>query len=76
MKVTKKRSGEFLLEAETEKENQAVLVLIEMVKDLCEADLIADETFNRHGHVMRGSFAANCVLIPSVEYIRTCNVPY
>ena len=71
MKATKKRNGVFMFEAENEKENQAVLVLIEMVNDLCEAGLIADETFNQHGHIMRGSFAANCVAIPGVEYIHT-----
>ena len=76
MKVTKKRSGEFLLEAETEKENQAVLVLIEMVNDLCAIDRISEDTFNRHGHVIRGSFAANCVLIPSIEYTSLRNYPF
>ena len=75
MIVKKKRSGEFFLEAQNSKENDAINVIVEMVFDLAEIGHIADDCANRHGHFMRNGVPFNCVTIPSTKYIRHLTMP-
>ena len=70
MIVKKKKSGEFFLEAQSDKENDAINVIVEMIFDLAEMGYIADDVANRHGHFMRKGKPFNCATIPCTKYIR------
>lgn len=75
MKVKKKRSGEFFLEAQNAKENDAINVIVEMIFDLAERGYIVDDVANRHGHFMRNGEPFNCATIPSTKYILSPKMP-